>query len=508
MGTGRVNLFKALSTSGSPAIELDHVDIDDGYDGMWNSGDTLDMVVTVTNFLAPSGPLTLNLSTQSIDAEIFIDSSGIGPLGTEISGDNQSYPFRIRISDSAASGGTINFKLLISDTSSYQTYANFSIDINLDYLNLTENRLHTTISSTGDIGYRNPYQQKGIGISKDDQANMVYDAGFMIGRKGKVSDKLIGSISSLYDADFSILQSIRVIPSSLRADHESVARFDDSNAGAPLSVQITQRSLVYTTSPDDSYVILEYVVTNKGATDLDSVYAGIFTDWDIQSNDKNRAETDSAKRVGYVQNIQPGGWYGGVKVLSSTKFNHYAIDNNPTGSGGVIVSDGFSPAEKFKVISQPRNQAGTALGGGDVISVVSSGPYDIPKNDSVTIAFAILANESLEGLLENGQRAQLKYDPTLTGIYDTKGDDHTPRITAFPNPGNNILRISSQDQHPIVAVEILDMNGKLVCAWPHLKPTGTTVTLSLPDLIPGAYLIRTQDADGMSSFTRWIAAGK
>ena len=77
----------------------------------------------------------------------------------------------------------------------------------------------------------------------------------------------------------------------------------------------------------------------------------------------------------------------------------------------------FSTGEKYTTLSTNRAAAGEAAAtGGDILSVVSSGPFTIANNDTVKVAFAILAGSDLNELITSSQNAQIKYDNVVTDI--------------------------------------------------------------------------------------------
>ena len=85
-------------------------------------------------------------------------------------------------------------------------------------------------------------------------------------------------------------------------------------------------------------MIVQYTCTNTGASTLSNVYAGIFSDWDVDAATYglNKAAFDAALKMGYVWCTNANGLYVGIKLLTnSAPVNHYAIDN-VTGGGGAF----------------------------------------------------------------------------------------------------------------------------------------------------------------------------
>jgi hypothetical protein len=100
----------------------------------------------------------------------------------------------------------------------------------------------------------------------------------------------------------------------------------------------------------------------------------------------NKGDENPSLKMGYVYNTNTGGLWAGIKVLTATPFNHYAIDNI-AGQGGVNMTDGYDESEKYTTLSTARAQAGLNGGGNDVIDVVSTGPFTLQAGDSVKGCF-------------------------------------------------------------------------------------------------------------------------
>ena len=190
------------------------------------------------------------------------------------------------------------------------------------------------------------------------------------------------------------------------------------------------------------------MITNTGPTSLTNLYAGVFADWDVDeiSSEENRAAYDSAHRLGYVYHTAPGGIYTGIQVLSTaTSAYNYAFDYTSGGAGGIDITDGFTTAEKYTSLSTNRLDAGVAGNGGDVMHVLSSGPYNINAGDSIVVGFAMLAGDSLDDIQLSAQNAQEKWDTIMsayTGVNAIEKIHQSPFLKSYPNPFGTVTTIS------------------------------------------------------------------
>ena len=144
---------------------------------------------------------------------------------------------------------------------------------------------------------------------------------------------------------------------------------------------------------------------------MNNVYAGVFSDWDIQDYSQNDVNEDVPRKMGYCLDTQPGGKWVGISVLSNQGWNHYAIDNDGS-NGSIDIYDGFPTSEKWTAMNTSRSTAGT----GDVSDVVCAGPVSIAVGDSVTVAFALIAGDNLADIQETRDSAWTMYNCNINPV--------------------------------------------------------------------------------------------
>jgi hypothetical protein len=225
----------------------------------------------------------------------------------------------------------------------------------------------------------------------------------------------------------------------VKAEFETGGVFTDNNAPSKIGVQVKHKTFAWTTNGNRKFVIFEYTIKNTSAATLTNLYAGIFSDWDItdKTSGSNKAATDQGNKLGYVYSTVGTKLYGGTRLLTKGAFLHYSIDNITGGGGGVDISDQtnrFSTPEKYTTLSTNRLTAGGTGAGNDVADVVSSGPFTINVNDSVKVAFALIAGDDLNDLINSSINAQIKYD-MVTNVQATEKTAFSLKQN-FPNPVN------------------------------------------------------------------------
>lgn len=495
LGTGRLNMFRSLTVTGIPGIDLEEFTASTNGTNVFASGDTVKIVTYLKNYLAATQNLTLTLRSASQHVSIVDSVYSMGPLTTFELDSNSIDPFDVYVKPTAPTNGLVRFTLIISDGSYTVSYC-FDITVNVDYINVNVNDIATTITSRGKIGFNSDNQMNGLGFVYNDQADLLYEAGLMIGTSSsKVSDAVRGETQGVSDRDFRSLQNVRhIIPSEI-SDFDLLGIMNDDSAGiSKINVRITQNTHAWSIPGHTKYVMLRYSIKNPSNLPVVGLNAGIFTDWDIQNSSQNRASYDAGNRLGYSFYSGAASYYAGVKVLSGGNARCYSIDNIQGGGGGVDLSDGFNTSEKYTTLSSSRNNAGQNGNGNDVIQVVSAGPYTILPGDSITVAFAMLAGESLADLQNSAVNAQQMYDTLFpVGIEES----NFRRLEVYPNPvkadaGQVSFTATSGEW---MDVKVLASDGRTV-ASEQMKPVaGQLMNIRLPQISAGLYHILTEQGN-------------
>ena len=461
LGSGRINLFRALNDPETPSVVLLERHVTDHNDESYMDGDTLFITGTFFNYLSPTSALNVTVTPLSQFVTAINNTASLGIISSMASSSNSLTPFTFKLSGAIPINQPVDFEVTMGD-GNYQSKQFFTLYINVDYINVDVNDVATTATSKGKLGYNQDAQLQGKGF-RYHQTDLLYEGGLMIGcDTSRVSDCVRGMNGSASDADFGNIERIALQMPSLSSDFDTKSKFNDYVSNSPLSVEIQQNTFAWATIPNHQFVIWEYHITNKHAIDtLKNVYVGIFADWDIDGATfaQNRSAYDVATKMGYSFCTNTGGKYGGIKLLThAAPPNFYAVDHVSGGYGGLDLANGFTTKEKYLSLSTNRLFAGLNGSGNDVINVMGTGPFLLTPGQSVTVAFAIIGADSLPNLLSAAQQAQIKYDGLTTTIKTTMEDDEW---TIFPNPTNRNMTIA-QKHDVFQIVEIYTLDGKLM----------------------------------------------
>ena len=445
LGKGRVNLFTAVSDTLSPGVAVSNLRVTDGNDDAFVINDTLIIGALFTNLLRPTTNLSVTLSTTSTFVTILNNTFTIGALATLGADSNYLAPFQVKINSNAPANSSVVLKMTMTDGTYTDFYA-FKVVVNVNYININVNDVSSSITSIGRIGYNTNGPGEGLGFTYLGSGTLLYEMGLMMGTgTTQVSDP-VRAATGVWNTDFQSIQAVqKVIPGISAFDAYGVNRDNGATSSPPLNVLVQHRAYAWTSPGDRNYIMVSYSIKNTSANTLNNLWVGIFTDWDILPNyANNRSTVDMARRMGYSFSTDSGGYYAGVKLLSNgAGFNQYAIDNDGTGTGGMNIYDGYTDTEKYTSLSTTRSDAGVAGTGNDVSDVVSTGSFTILPNDSIEVAFALLAAHDLDTLQMGADAAQTMYDSiTPTSIHEISLAQGFDLIQNFPNPAGSHSTIS------------------------------------------------------------------
>lgn len=439
LGSGRLNVAKALSAGTLPAIRKQYVAIDNNL-GSRSSGDTLNIFLEIKNLLLPATNLNVNLSSTSSKVEILNPNVLLGSIQTlerKLVRD-----FKVVLGPNLQENEEVIFKLTYSSaTENYQDAEYFPAIINLDYINYQVNQIATTATSNGKIGYTSNEGEGGVGFNYKN-SSLLYEGSLLIGTSSaQVSDN---ARSSDGNANNHFIKKVKITKEEDDiADFKSVSVFTDEGKNDPseLGLEITHRQIAFSDAPNENYIIAEYELKNTKNSVLRNVYAGLFTDWDINESDKNITKYSNDQRLSYAYSASNhDAPYAGVKLLNNDSRSHYYPLSYMLGND-IIFDDDFSESDKFKTLSSGifKSVLGENELGVDIMCVTSSGPYDIPAGGSVKVSFALLAADNLNDLKNAAESAQVNYkainnitDEPITGLELSQN---------YPNPveGVNVL---------------------------------------------------------------------
>jgi len=422
IGQGRVNMFRALSDPEKPSIRYESITAR-GIDGDKNlrPGDTIEVQLAFFNYLATAENLSITMEVPdnlAPFAEMLESSRIIGQVGSDTLF-FPAEPFKLVLTENLPTDFDLSFRLSYVDSlTTYSDFEYISLETNISYLDISDNFLHTSITSRGGIGWNDfVYQEQGQGVSYQGRANALFEAGFMLGASTtQVFDRVRNRVGR--DNDFRILEPL--IRREGQADFEAIGRFDDTNVGTSLGLEITHEAYAFDRPGWEDFVLLSYIVHNPTASPVYNLHGGIFADWDISpyivagqpTRTDNACNYDSTQRMVFAYDRSGNDpTYYGFALLTDQPLRAFAFEND----GSFL----FSTAEKYNALSNvPTPQtasAGLSGNGGDVIQTIAGGPFFLLAGETDTVVFAMIARENYPAMLLSRDQAEQAYRCYLKG---------------------------------------------------------------------------------------------
>ncbi len=484
LGSGRLNMLRALTDPAVPSVHFTQpVWEDTGGDLTLEAGETIHITGIYKNFLAPSSNLQAVISCSSPFVTILSGTNNPGAIGTLSTVSNSSTPFQFQIASNAPYNLDLIFRIDYSDAG-YTAFEYLEVRVNRDYLNIDINRLNTTITSRGSIGYNADYASDGLGVTLDSSSSIIYASGFMLGSSDlKMADNVYASSIPGYDNDFVRQDGAKYLVNNASQQTIRSAYYTDSASSSRLLVN--HMSTALSSSLDDKAVMMMYTVKNIGSAPANGLSAGIFTDWDIQNAANNQGAWDAGRNLSYA--FQPGGIYAGVKVLEGPSAHAYCF-NSDGSSGSINLYDGYTGAEKFATLSGAQTR--TAATTGDIANLIGTGSFNLAPGDSISLKYVMLVADDLTQLQAAADRAQSLFNYLQLQVVVEALDESCALNDGFVQLSANAISGS--------AVELSNSDGVT------LTTSNDLTNFSFGGLVPGDYLLTYSFVDGTSyeeSFT-------
>ncbi|MBW6496908.1 MAG: S8 family peptidase [Bacteroidales bacterium] len=505
LGTGRLNMYRALTeTHHSYVLLLDHLQDNESF-GQYQAGANVFLASRFQNLLAASENISARLTSLSPMVTVQNPEISLGAMETGQIINNEADPFVLQLHQAVPASWEVYFMIeFFNANGDYAGRQFFNLVFNTDFVNLRVNKLQTTLTSRGTMGFNYPNYSQGLGLVYRSSRNMIRAAGLMAGlNTNKVVDNLYGATSGTFNQYFVPLQKIAFDQEPELADTELTGSFFDGNAGlSEIGLKMDYRAMLWEDAPGDKFLILEYHLVNQGSQALSNFYAGFFADW-LSADPKNhRAAFDASTRMGYAYSVE-GGNYSGISLLTPGEMRHYAFDNKGA-SGSINLSDGFTNFEKYNALRTNRNTAGVFDTENDISTLVSSGPHYLAAADTLVVAFAILAGDHLIDLRTSAETAYNRYhglDQVSAGdLLGTQANRQIRRV--YPNPFTEDLILEFVPQTTeTFRFWLLDINGRPVWSKSIQGQAGQfkELRLNFPKLGPGSYLLQLQGQNALEN---------
>jgi PKD repeat protein len=400
LGSGMLDIHKAVTEANPKFLALATHSFKDP---LAKAGTTAEIVCSFKNQLTDITNLQVELSTSSSFVTINQNTATLGAVSTLSTIDNFATPFNINIAANTPADTRAMFTLTFKDgtttlhTLSFYETLNPSFASGNRIINLTANDLKLSINDVGRLGiYDDPGATFNLGLNYKGNT-ILSEAGLLVGTSSsKVSNSIKNAESTFSitrDEKFTSAQSnIQYLVNNDTLQDVMTTYEDVTNNIDRISVQVQQRTRAWRGTNRNKFIIVEYNIRNISGSDISTLYAGIFADWNIGNYQNNSAAWAADSTFGYVHD---GNTYAGIKLLTNQTLTYRAIAN---GSVSLEVNADFTTSEKFTALSNTNLSVDNAAVNADVSHLVGAQLTNLAANETRTVAFALMVADDLNEL--------------------------------------------------------------------------------------------------------------
>lgn len=192
------------------------------------------------------------------------------------------------------------------------------------------------------------------------------------------------------------------------SDLDSYVRCDDDYAGeaGPICIEVERHGYSFTAPPKDDFIGFQYKIYNQSGEDLTGVYVSRPCDFDVGGETSYLDDLvghDSGRNMPYMYDGEAEHGYIGVVCPQGTLLGSKVWD---------ITNDPEDDVSKFACMTNATWE--TADIPNDWRVMYNTGPYTIPVDGYITVAFITVSGDDLADLQANADEALDSY-PDDTG---------------------------------------------------------------------------------------------
>ncbi|HET9581606.1 MAG TPA: S8 family serine peptidase [Gemmatimonadota bacterium] len=437
--------------------------------------DALVLSPGATHVLAPvltnHGPAipatTATLSSPTAGVTVTDATVELAAAGTGDAVDPGADTFELRLEGSVEAGSAVVLEVAVqgAPVGPFRMIIKAGQPIARSFATHDEGDVRLTVTNFGGLGFYTGLHQSGFRLVGDgfrfpaDGPNRLFHGGFLAGvAADRLSDAVPYGEDTQNSTDWFPLPGAELVEDRAFDAERIVAEYDDRHAIRPLGLQVRQESFAFGGGGGEgAFVILQYVLTNKGSQNLGGVRSALFLDWDLPGTGSEPAETagwDPGRRLGFVEGSASEPALGVVwlddapiaQIGYATTTREEVVEStlgNPTNArtvGGAEAPDlfagEFSDAEKWELMTSGQSRT-TVTQPADVFQLIGRGPLAIAAGATDTVAVALVAGDDRTALQAAAETARAVYFERILG-QDPPGPGPVPGeielAQNFPNP--------------------------------------------------------------------------
>jgi len=413
LGSGRANARNALTETFDAIILTDRQIDDDAVgngSGEIDPGETVDLYLTLRSLFSSIDNVSLTISTTDNMIGIVNPIVSYGDMDHGESATN-SVAFELVASENLPRGHAIDFDLSI-DGDGYHSDVNFIYLVPPSIGNHESGNIIFTLTSDGELGMwqaTNEFAQgSGFIYPAGEESNILFSGTFAAGTDADYVCDAYFNNGEQGGNDWQVDEAndgLLYFDSSPDIPQIGHALFSDGNHPNPKGLQVVLESWTFSDDPDDDYVILNYELSNTGASIIENLYTATFVDWDIgDTSQDDEAGIDEADQFVWQRGNDYDVFAGIAAVDPTETVNLTVIDNE------VYVYDGENMQDSNMIqFLNGTLHYDSSTDADDYNCGCSTGPYILDPDYTVRVSFILSAGDNLNDLRSNIQSARDKF---------------------------------------------------------------------------------------------------
>ncbi|MEW6051924.1 MAG: S8 family serine peptidase [Candidatus Zixiibacteriota bacterium] len=509
-GWGEIDCAAALDSLSSTSAQT-KVRLYDFTHAVIAPGDTVEGTVVLQNL----GVQALNVSAAITGSDPSLTVlNGSAAFGTIPAGDTvrSANIIRVVVSDTVTTGSVLSLPLTISGSNFADVASQLSFLVGSrgfkSFVTHSTGRIQFTVSNYGvyGMGAGSIFPAGGQGFQFDGADNDLWEGGILAAYNNPTK----GS-AAVHDILFEPKMDYVVAPGGnlqfqqpgSKAPQQSYAAFVDDNAPSPLGLNVVQETYSFD-APDNTFIIVRYILRNVSVTTLTDLAFGLFLDWDITNFVRNSGKYEAADSIlwmAYNGGTVSSPLYSSLRGLAHLDGPLYtAVTRRST----IVYSpwllpptaDGFTSAERrsalYAGLTDSVKYRDSLL---DLFQLMSAGPLNLAPGGVDTVAFAVIAGDSLVHIRDAATRARDKYRNVITDV-EPPSDGTVPSSFTlyqnYPNPFNPSTKISFVlPRESDYTLRIYNLLGQVVDRIDgHARGGRVEIVWDAKDRATGLYLYR------------------
>ncbi len=423
LGSGRLNIYNALTDSATQSVRLSGLSFSNGIGDYAYFGDTITLSASFTSYLS---------DIENFTATVYCDSEYVTFVNNQVHLDRidsmqeiTNTSIRFILSEETPGSAPLNFKFEYTADTSYSDFEFDEYSTSPENINFGEGNSQLTVLPNGSLGYDDNDVEDGVGFSYMND-RLLDKIGIIMGlNKDSVLDNSMISYSlTARSFDFQTEQKTKYYKHPA-ADLFIEGTFNDqASNSAILDLKIDQRFYGWNTGTSSSNIIAEYRISNASSSNYDSLYFGLLSDFDLQDSSTNMVGWENSRKLGFVTDVDST-IYAGIALLTGQ--DAYFTRSDINGDMGAFLDD----SSKFALVS---NMDTTALSNANIVQTNAGLIEMLPAGESTKIAFVLSAAPSYSELLLQIDDAINQYNNIANSARITDYIEVCENTNAYLNP--------------------------------------------------------------------------